>query len=70
MTKLDINGNTVTKNRDYLLKVIRNMKNPVYEIDSAGRYMVECGDGGSVRFFGSDEPRLVDYLEIKGIKQQ
>lgn len=66
MTKLDINGNTVSKNENYLISVIRSMKKPEYEIDSANRYMVSCGDGGSIRFFGQDYPRMAEYLDING----
>ena len=55
MVKLDINGNTVANNRAYILNIIKNMPIKRFEIDSAGRVIIECGDGGSIRFFVEDE---------------
>ncbi len=62
MTKLDVNGNTVTTNRKYLMAVLRNTGLEGTEFDSAGRAMVPMADGGMIVFFLSDEPGLARKL--------
>lgn len=62
MTKLDINGNTVSRNRRYLISVLGNLTAPNIEIDSVGRVMVKTGDGGMIVFFKEEEPRIFNGL--------
>lgn len=62
MTKLDINGNTVSRNRNYLVRVLGNMTSPEIEIDSVGRVMVKTGDGGMIVFFEEEERRVFNGL--------
>jgi hypothetical protein len=59
MTKLDINGNTVTTNRNYLLGVLRNMGLGKAFRDDYGRMLVPTADGGQIIFFEEDEPQLI-----------
>lgn len=61
MTRVDINGNTVSTNTKGLRQKIRNAK--TYITDSAGRYMVDDDKGGYVVFFAQDEPELASWVE-------
>jgi hypothetical protein len=62
MIKLDINGNTVATNRQYLLSVLRNIGLSKYEFDSYGLVMIPTADGGQIRFYMVDEPFLASRL--------
>jgi hypothetical protein len=68
MRKRDINGNTVSRNENYLKGVLNNMTNCKYDVDSCGLFMVETGDGGSIIFYERDEPNFADMVRNKGIK--
>lgn len=63
MIKMDINGNTVARNEKYLRNIIRNMSTGTYSRDSVGLIMVDCGDGGTIRFYGDEEPRSTLHIE-------
>ena len=66
MLKLDINGNTVSRNEKYLRQVIKNLPaNTEYDIDSVNRVMVKTGDGGTIIFFMEEEQRLFNKIAEK-----
>ena len=65
MTRMDINGNSISKSRRSLAPLVKRAK--TYTTDSAGRIMVDDDKGGYVVFFQDDEPELaawvVEHLE-------
>lgn len=61
MTRMDINGNTVSKNATALRRKVHMAQ--TYQTDSVGRIMVEDGHGGMIVFFAQDEPALTAWVE-------
>ena len=64
MVKVDINGNTVSKNRAYCMDQIRTKQTSI-EVDSVSRVMVNLDDGGYIAFFSYDEPRFSANLGVR-----
>lgn len=61
MTRLDINGNTISKSATALRRKVHMAE--TYSTDSAGRIMVDDGSGGVIVFFAQDEPKLTAWVE-------
>ena len=67
MLKTDVNGNTVSTNRNYCMQQIRDKKTRV-DTDAAGRVMVDLEDGGTIWFFAYNEPRITKKLGVHSSK--
>ena len=65
MTKLDVNGNTVSRNRRALLGILVHTTAKV-ELDGYGRAMLPMPNGGMVVFFMADEPGITAMLCAQG----
>lgn len=65
MIKMDINGNTVSRSEKYLRGIIRNLPSGTYSRDAYGLIMVECGDGGTIRFYEDEEPRSTAHVKAR-----
>lgn len=65
MTKLDVNGNTVSRNRRYILAVLAQTSGKA-ELDGYGRAMLPMPNGGMVVFFMADEPGITAMLCAQG----
>ena len=64
MIKIDVNGNTVGRNRAYCQHLVATMTSGTYRTDSHGRIMVDVSDGGYIVFFEKDEPAAA--ARVKG----
>ena len=59
MTKMDVNGNTVTTSTVYCKALIRGLPaGTTYTTDAFHRIMVTLADGGYIVFFEQDEPHV------------
>lgn len=64
MTRVDVNGNTVSKNEVTCLRLIRQLPTgATYRTDAHRRIMVDLPDGGYIVFFEQDRPRLANRVK-------
>jgi hypothetical protein len=66
MTKIDINGNTVSKNREKLIDEIKTFSPCKFEVQQWGRIRVYDDSSefnpNVITFFADDEPEITDWL--------
>lgn len=60
-----MNGNTVSRNRRYILAVLAQTSGKA-ELDGYGRAMLPMPNGGMVVFFMADEPGITAMLCAQG----
>ena len=65
MTQIDINGNTISKNRGKLIKQIKSLNPCKYEVQDWGRIRVYSGSG-IITFFADEEPKITGWLIENG----
>lgn len=58
MIRIDVNGNVTSRNRNYLLRVVRRVGTRNAGVDSAGRVILPLADGGHIIWFQKEEPGI------------
>mgnify|MGYP005838693759 CR=1 FL=1 len=66
MTQIDINGNTISKNRGKLIKQIKSLNPCKYEVQAWGRIRVY--GSGIITFFADEEPKITGWIIENGLE--